>query len=1133
MEPNQAGPASITNEQGQFEVPPSSAFVVAPGDGQLGPMFRLRAEDARAWRLELDDDREPGNSQNRTALDQVTPQIQARWKGEGPEAVLVVESPPVGEVETTVRGPDGALLEDRAVQLVMGDEGGNLVRAALVYAGKTDRNGGIRFRAFEGTRPFAIRVPGVGYGATGRVEIVAGQVTRTTLPPLARFARIEGRLAQGLLVVGTTIALHRGPFGYEVGPRTPCDDQGRFTVVDVPAGECRLSIWSDSKEGTASSATLNPEPGQVLRDVVINDRKPASPEVIRESQRVNRGMNGDPKAILTWVEGTVRDEKGRPLPAATLYLRTQHHGGRRLNEEVHRATSGGDGRYRFEGPLLASMGTMTIVATASGRPPVVAYAPGPNSYQDESQRKPARLDVTLAPASAAASVRVQVEEDGKGLEAVPIWLSPVDGVLLDQPGYAGAVRVTERDALTDLVSPLRRSDQEALARFENLMPGTFQLTAGVAPEMMAFPQLFGGGQSAPPSGIVRGLAVPPGGRLEARMGVYPHRDSARIRLLAPDGSPVAGRPITLRFGRGSETTTTFVNTDAEGVIQFQFGSPGLWTVELLYQNATSSRYSVQGEPCYRAESTIAVSPAAPREDPVTVRAVRREPGSIRARLLDTAGKPASGSITIVGPFADPTDPIGTTDAAGIVTFADLPSGRYRLLGFLRDRLQAPLPQTGRNHLEDEALRDHIIVFEREVDVTSGAEVSIDLKAEPVGYVRAVLRMPRDQEASDPFVSLRDDGPYQSYRGFELDRPTRTYLIGPLRPGRWPLEIQEDPRDAGTPTARRWSFPIDVQAGRVIHTEVDAGPANAETIQTTSNRPVGLDLGGIRLFDSGPEGFSATVVQADGESPAYAARALFWPAGGREPVARGIADGAGGLTWAGLWMSTGRSHAKGLEPVKQPTIAAWLPGRSGPVVAVVDPSKPARLVLPPTASAAGRVTLGGRPATARDQAQIRVVIAADGRGVLGPAFDREVTSDPEGRFEFPDLAPGRYQVQAVRDDIWLSEAVPIEVVAGQRPVPVDLDVPAPGASVELTLVGSGNRPVAGRSFTIRRRAGPITTVPLSYRTDDQGAALVRGLEPGLHSLLVEGDSGAHGFQVPRAQSEGTIPKIRVQISGREP
>src|SRR5262249_23755939 len=154
---------------------------------------------------------------------------ETRWKWDGPGPSLVVECPPVGEVEVVVRGPDGAPLADGPIHVVPTPDFPNPGAGVIRFSGRTDSAGAFRLRSFEGVLQLGGQAPGLGFGSTGRLEVIGGKVTRPALPPLARFARVEGRLAPALLALGTKVALLSEPFQEVVGPATACDDQGRFT----------------------------------------------------------------------------------------------------------------------------------------------------------------------------------------------------------------------------------------------------------------------------------------------------------------------------------------------------------------------------------------------------------------------------------------------------------------------------------------------------------------------------------------------------------------------------------------------------------------------------------------------------------------------------------------------------------------------------------------------------------------------------------------------------------------------------------------------------------------------------------------------------------------------------------------
>jgi protocatechuate 3,4-dioxygenase beta subunit len=1122
-------PTATTDGRGWFDQLQLGDANAIPFDRGPGPLGRVRAEDDRAWPWEIVElegtaHYAPGYLRKQ-AIEALYQRAETRWKGAGPGASLVVECPPVGAVEAVLHGPDGRPLADRPIRVIPTPDFPRPGAGIIRFSGRTDQTGAFRLKLFEGTHQLGVQVPEVGFGSTGRIEVIVGKVARPLIPPLARFARVEGRLAPSLVAPGTKVSLLSEPFNEPVGPAAPCDEQGRFTMVDVVPGAYRIVARRVGQNVPTASREVRPEPGQVLGDVVLEPALPLSPEAQKASARTLRQLNGDRKNTITWVAGTIRDERGQPIPGASVYVQVQYSGGIRMLEEVKKATADDQGRYKFEGPLHPGMGMLTVVASAKGRPPAIAYAPGPDAALEEGELNPARLDVVLG--SAGASARVAVVQDGEKLAGVAVRLSARGAVTLANPFYVGRARGGERDEVESLVAPTARTGPDGVARFDNLLPGAFELVATASPDPAQLLRVRWPRAPELPFGIAEGVAAPLGGKIEATITVHRQPGTVRFRLLKPDGSPVVSQTVALGLGQGRVTSNTSLKVDDQGIGSHDFANPGLWAVVFRFRDSELKSFPIHEEPFYQAEALIPVSPGLALDDPVTLRAIRRDRGSIRARLLDAEGKPAQGTVMIVDGFRGMVRQAWTVDAEGSVRFAELPSGKYRLRGVVDGQAPAPRPRLGATRLDDAELRGCAMVFDHELIVPPGAETTVDLRLEPVGYVRATLRAPAGRSPDDYTALLESDVPSDGPSNYEVDGEGGSYLFGPVRAGRWPIVLREKV-DAG-PYPRRGERPVVVEPGQVVRVEVepDAGPKRPKAPK--SRQQAFLGMGGISLLDSGPEGFAATVFLPNGVTPAFAARALFFPADGREPTAEGIADATGRLTWTGRWRVQSDSTEKRPEPVKEPTVAAWMPGLAGPVVAVVEPAKPLRLVLPAPAGASGRVTLGGRGIEGRN-ARVRVVAAAERRGALAEAFSRTATADPDGRFRFPGLAPGRYAVQAARDDIWLSKSVPVVVEPAKDAAPIDLDIPEPGATVVVDLFDGRDRPVPGRSFTIRRPEGPLAAaLPMTYRTDERGSAIVRGLEAGAQSLIADGDPRPHAFTVPLARP-GTSPRhIPVKIA----
>lgn len=1108
---------ATTDAHGRFDGIPAPDTSWFPVDGQNGPPLRIRAENDRAWPWTTPGGRGTprplSDYQQREVVEAVyEQQVESRWKGAGPGATLLVECPPVGVVEAVVRGTDGRPLADAAIVVVPLMEFPHNGAGTIHFSGRTDDTGSFRLRSFEGPREFGVLVPGLGFGSTGRIEVLAGKSVRPEIPPLARFARIAGRVDGALKGLGTEAYLMGRTPGDASMPVAPCDEEGRFMMADVLPGDYTVEARRGEQPVRYAGVVVKPGPGQVIRDIVVRPAPPPSPEQEKAEQRSLRAWSGDPSRIITWVEGTISDEEGRPLPGANVYVHVMYHGGMRMHSEVKKTKSDPQGRYRFEGPLHPSMGTLSVAVAAKGRPLMVACAPAPDSSADPEDLKPSRLDVAVG--SQGGSLAVTVLRDGRREERVNVRLTSTDTNRIFAE-FARSTTLEERNELNRIAVPNAVTGADGVARFKDLPPGTYQVVATAAVDPT---RPFTKGRIArtqPAQGIGRGIDVSPGARVETTVAILDELAPTRFRLLAPDGAPVANRSISLGVGGGGGTS---VQTDGRGECEFGFGL-GLWTVDLRYRDSELKVFPVREEPFYQAEAPVAVSPAIPPEGPIVLHAVRRERGAIRARLLGLDGTPARGGVMILDAFGSRTKRAGTVDDQGWIRFADIPSGKYGLRAAIDSVPPVPRPSYGPTRLTDDDLKDRAMIFDREVAVEPGAETVVDLRLEPVGYVRATLRPPAGHPASEFMASLRSNELPGQFSTFEVSEDGAVYLLGPMPAGRWPMVVQE--KYATEPDGVFIEREVVAEPGRVVHVEV------AIEARPGAGRPMASQVGDVnRRFDLGPNGAAVTVFMPDGETPAFGAHARFIPAEGREPVAEGTADAAGYLTWMGIGHEQRREEDRP-EPVVEPTVIAWAPGVAGPVVATRKVGEPLRLVLPVAAGVSGRVTIGGEAATGRD-ARIRVVLASEGRGAVEVAMRRETAADPDGRFRFGGLAPGRYLVQAARDDLWVSKPLTLVVEPGKEAAPIDVDLPEPGPPIALQLADRQGNPVTA-SFSIRKPAGPLGDLaPIAGRTDDRGEAIIRGLAAGVAMLMVDGDPAPRPLDVPVARPNvGPLP-VRIEV-----
>ena len=246
---------------------------------------------------------------------------------------------------------------------------------------------------------------------------------------------------------------------------------------------------------------------------------------------------------------------------------------------------------------------------------------------------------------------------------------------------------------------------------------------------------------------------------------------------------------------------------------------------------------------------------------------------------------------------------------------------------------------------------------------------------------------------------------------------------------------------------------------------------------------------------------------DGHTPAWGARVVIvdpedWPTTIQRQARTDATGHLMAITHPGVCL-----YPEGAWPVPPPgnppgpVVVAWLPGAHGATILPYVPGQPLHITLPAAASVRGRVTLGGR-SVANVKSSFRVLAAYQGRGVVNSVLSVDLTPQVDGTFLLAGLTPGTYQVQAVRDGIWMSATRTLTVKTGILPA-VKLDIPEAGQAVDLRMVDAAGNPLPGATVRVSHPQGPLTDEiwPKAFTADGAGRLQLEGLNAGPETLTV--------------------------------
>lgn len=1089
----------VTDDQGHFTwnvpdaLPPLSAYI-----GVRSIACYALAADQSAERLRLTVRSNwhgtDATGAARNLLEQVTRPCETKWlTGSVPAGsvppVFSVVVPETTAVELLVRGPDGKPVREREVQVVPVGLTFDY-KGAAVDLTRTDAAGRLHLRCFPGSWRFQVFVPGLGFGSTGTFNADAGQPVEPLMPPLGPFARLSGTVAPALAAPGAAVhsdslfAFMRGDVWYD--PLGVVDAQGRWTMTDVLPGTNYLVLTGG--RGESESVSVTALPGQHVSGIAVGPKSPVPDAAAPATPQFGNALSGEALAV----RGRVTDAEGKPAVGADVYAvcAAFQGGDGRSRQKVLLGKTDAAGAFLISGLPLGDGQRGTSVHLVARQPGFsLAFADGQSEKGQISGRwEDIEKDLVLPASHAGLAVRVL--RDGKPCPNVLVALTVPGGDFIIPDNFREADRGEAAQALRKMLCPSGQTGPDGVVRFADLTPGLWDVTANRTPYSYSPP-----GTAVPPFSTSKGVAVLAGKAQSYTLSLLPTPSDVAFRILGPNGAAasVGQAVVTLQTASNQNYGSLALAPDSAGNGAGQFIVPGLFQVTARFGDKPLNINALAG-PYNEGTIWVAVSAATASAHPIVVSTRRIGPASLRVRLQDAQGKPLRGTVTVT-PF-DSALYAASVNADGVAVFHNLPQSffPYPVTAHIEGRPNRVIWSTQPGPLPSDAalVAGTGQPLPQAVHIKGGEETEMTFGPVPTGYVRLRLTGPFASESRCYIEGRQSDD--EAFTEAHFDPATSEYLLGPLPPGRRTFQLFRSV-PAVDANLNAGEVTVTIKAGQVV--EATLSPQSTTAQEALYAAPL-----------------TGTVYLADGKTPAWGARAALFLPERPVPLRMMQTDTLGRLVLNDYWRSSARSRIAPPGNPTGPVVAAWLPGNSGAVIVPFQPGQDVRLVLPVPVTLHGRVTVAGNSVLSLPS-QFRVRAAYQGKGWLDDALSVEATAQADGTWTLAGLTPGTYQVQAARDNIWLSGTQTITVGAEALPE-MTLDIAPPGAAVFLNLVDTQDKPKPDQEIKIVRPDGPLATeIWLGLLTSD-GAGRVRvdGLEAGHHLATIAGQSEKSiGFNVP--------------------